>query len=125
LLGAKDPQEFTSLTATAAQPTLEKAIAYSRSVYEIVTQTNEEMKTFAEAQVGEWNKNIVGYLDQASKNAPAGSETVIAAVRSALAATNSVYDRLSDASKQASDIVESKFNDATTAVLNSAKKKAA
>ena len=125
LLGAKDPQAFASLNATAAQPALEKAIAYSRGVYEIVTQTNAEMKTFAEAQVGEFNKNIVGYLDQVSKNAPAGSDVIVAAVKSALAATNSAYDRMSSVTKQASDIVESKFNDATTAVLNSAKKKAA
>jgi phasin family protein len=125
LLGAKDPQEFASLSAAAAQPAIENVIAYSRSVYEIVTQTNADTKNFAEAQAGEFNKSIVGFLDKASTNAPAGSEAVIAAVRSALAATNSAYERMSSATKQASDIAESKFMDATTAVLNSAKKKAA
>src|SRR6266508_3987726 len=34
LLGAKDIQEFVNLNTAVAQPTLEKAIAYSRSVYE-------------------------------------------------------------------------------------------
>ncbi len=125
LFGAKDAQEFAGLSATAAQPAIEKATAYSRSVYEIMTQTNAEMKKFAEVQAGEFNKNIVGYLDQVSKNAPAGSDVVIAAFKSALAATNSAYDRMSDATKQASEIVESKFNAATTTVLNDAKKKAA
>lgn len=125
LLGAKDAQAFASLSATAAQPVMEKVTAYSRSVYEIVTQTNAEMKTFAEAQVGEFNKNIVGYLDQVSKNAPAGSDVIIAAVKSALAATNSVYNQMSNVTKQASDVAESRFVDATTVMLNSAKKKAA
>jgi phasin family protein len=35
LLGAKDVQEFVSLQSTLAQPAIEKAIAYSKSVYEV------------------------------------------------------------------------------------------
>src|SRR3972149_12051511 len=69
LLGAKDPQEFASLSATAAQPALEKAISYTRSVYDIATQTQAEMNKFAEAQAGEFKKNMAGYLDKGSKNA--------------------------------------------------------
>jgi len=125
LLGAKDAQDFAGLNASAAQPAIEKVVAYSRNVYEIVTQTNAELKTLAEAQAGEFNRNMAGYLDQVSKSAPAGSDVVVAAVRSALAATNSVYDQVSNATKQASDIAESRFMDATTTVLNSAKRKAA
>jgi len=124
LLGAKDAQAFASLSATAAQPALEKAIAYSRSVYEIATQTQAEMNKFAEAQTGEFNKNIVGFLDKVSKNAPAGSDVVIAAVKSALAATNSAYDSISRVTKQASELAETNFTAATT-VLKDAKKKAA
>ncbi len=124
LFGAKDPQEFASLSATAAQPAIEKAIAYSRSVYEIATQTQTDIKNFAEAQAGEFNKNIVGYLDKVSKNAPAGSDVVIAAVKSALAATNSAYDSISRATKQASELAETNFTAATTE-LKDAKKKTA
>ena len=36
LLNAKDVQELVNLNVAAAQPSLEKAIAYSRSVYELV-----------------------------------------------------------------------------------------
>jgi len=124
LLGAKDPQEFASLSATAAQPALEKAIAYSRSVYEIATQTQAEMSKFTETQTSDLNKNIVGYLDKVSKNAPAGSDVAIAAVKSALAAANSAYDSISRVTKQASELAETNFTAATT-VLKDAKKKAA
>jgi len=124
LLGAKDPQEFASLSATAAQPALEKAIAYTRSVYEIATQTQTELSKLAEARAGELNKNMVGYLDKVSKNAPAGSDVAIAAVKSALAAANSAYDSISRATKQASEFAETNFAAATTAVKE-AKKKAA
>ena len=124
LLGAKDPQEFVSLNATAAKPGLEKAIAYSRSVYEIATQTQAEMNKVAEAQASEFNKNIVSYLDAVSKNAPAGSDVVIAAIKSALAASNSAYDSISRATKQASGMAETNFTAATT-MLKDARKKAA
>ena len=124
LLGAKDPQEFASLSATAAQPALEKALSYTRSVYEIATQTQAEMNKLAEAQAGEFNKNMAGYLDKVSKNAPAGSDVVIAAVKSALAATNSAYDSINRVTKQASELAETNFAAATT-VFKEAKKKAA
>ena len=124
LLGAKDAQAVASLSATAAQPVLEKAIAYSRGVYEIATQTQAEMNEFAEAQTGEFNKNIVDYLDKVAKNAPAGSNVAIAAVKSALAAANSAYDSVSRVTKQASELAESNFTAATT-VLKDAKTKAA
>ena len=124
LLGAKDPQEFATLTASAGQPSLEKAIAYSRSVYEIATQAQAEFGKFAEAQAGEFNKNIVSYLDKFSKNAPAGSDVAIAAVKSALAAANSAYDSLNRVAKQASELAETNFAAATT-VLKDVKKKAA
>jgi len=124
LLGAKDAQEFATLSATAGQPALEKAIAYSRGVYEIATQTQAEMNKFAESQAGDFSKNMVGYLDKFSKNAPAGSDVAIAAVKSALAAANSAYDSITRVTKQASELAESNFAAATT-VLKDAKKKAA
>ena len=126
LLGAKDPQEFANLTAAAAQPAgaIEKAISYSRSVYEIATQAQGEFGKFAEAQAGEFNKNFGSYLDKFSKNAPAGSDVAIAAVKSALAAANSAYDSFNRVAKQASEMAETNFAAATT-VLKDAKKKAA
>src|SRR3989449_9204778 len=56
LLNAKDPQEYLNLNAAATQPTMEKAIAYSRSVYEVAAQTNGELAKFLEAQAVEFNK---------------------------------------------------------------------
>ena len=124
LLGAKDAQEFAALSATAAQPVLDRAIAYSRGVYEIATQTQAELSKFAQAQAGEFNKNIIGYLDKVARNAPAGSDVAIAAVKSALAAANSACDSVSRVTKQASELAETNFAAATT-VLRDAKKKAA
>lgn len=70
LLGAKDVQEFINVNAAAAQPALEKAIAYSRSVYEVAAQSQTELTKALEAQASELNKNVVTFLDKVSKNAP-------------------------------------------------------
>lgn len=125
LLGAKDVQEIVNLNTAVGQPTLEKAIAYSRSVYEIASQTQGELAKFVEAQAAEFNKNLVGLLDKISKNAPAGSDVAVAAVKSALAAANSAYDSFNKVAKQATEIAEANFATATSAAKESHKKQRA
>ena len=124
LLGAKDPPELADLNAAAAQPSLENAIAYSRSVYELATQTQGEMNKIIESQASEFSRNMSGFLDKVSKNAPAGSDVAVAAVKSALAAANSAYDSITKVAKQASEIAEANFAAATSAAKEARKKAA-
>jgi len=116
LLGAKDAQEYFTLNAAANQPSLEKAIAYSRSVYEVAAQTQGEIAKFVEARAAEFSKNLLGMLDKASKNAPAGSDVAVAAVKTALAAATTAYDSFSKAAKQATEMAEANFTAATAPV---------
>lgn len=114
LLNAKDAQDYLTLNTAASQPALEKAIAYSRSIYEVAAQTQGEMAKFLEARAAEFNKNLVGILDKVSKNAPAGSDVAVAAVKSALAAASTAYDSFNKVAKQATEIAEANFAAATT-----------
>jgi len=125
LLGAKDVQEFVGLQSAFTQPTIEKAIAYSKSVYEVATDTNAELSKVAERRVAEWNENFVTLLDKVSKNAPAGSDVAVAAVKSMLAAANSAYDNLTKVAKQATEIAEANVAAATETVKGLAKAKKA
>jgi len=117
LLGAKDAQEAIALQASIAQPNVEKAVAYSRSVYEIAAQTQEELTKVVEVQFNEFNKNVAGLLDKVSKTAPAGSDVAVAAVKSAIAAANSAYDSLNKAAKQVAEIAEANVAAATNATV--------
>ncbi len=117
LLAVKDVQQLVSLQATLAQPAVEKAVAYSRSVYEIATQTQEELSKVVEGQFSEINKNVASALDKAAKNAPAGSDVAVAAVKSAIAAANSAYDSMTKAAKQVAEIAEANVAAATTATV--------
>jgi phasin family protein len=125
LLNAKDPQEYFTLNTAVTQPALEKAIAYSRSVYEVATQSQSELVKFLEARAAEFNKNLVGILDKVSKNAPAGSDVAVAAVKSALAAASTAYDSFNKVAKQATEMAEANFTAATTPTPHKEKKHAA
>jgi phasin family protein len=125
LLGAKDVQEFVGLQNIFAQPAIEKAIGYSRSLYQVATEANAEFSKVAERRVAEWNENFVTLLDKVSKNSPAGSDVAVAAVKSMLAAGNSAYDNFSKIAKQATEIAEANVSAATETVKGLAKAKKA
>jgi phasin family protein len=117
LLGAKDAQDLVGLQSSLGQPAVEKIVAYSRSVYEIATQTQEEISKVFEGQFAELNKNVASALDIAAKNAPAGSDVAVAAVKSAIAAANSAFDSMSKAAKQVTEIAEANVAAATNATV--------
>ena len=130
LMGAKDPQEAIALQASLAQPSVEKAVAYSRSIYEISAQTQEELAKMVEAQFADFQKNVAGLLDKVAKQSPAGSDVAVAAVKSAFAAANSAFDNMNKAAKQVAEIAEANVAAATSATVkavgsNAGKKKAA
>ena len=125
LLGAKDVQEFVALQNAFAQPAIEKAIAYSKSVYEVTTEANTELSKVAERRVAEWNEGFVSVLDKVSKNAPAGSDVAVAALKSMLAAGNSAYDNFNKVARQATEMAEANVSAATETVKGLAKAKKA
>ena len=116
LLSARDVQEYVNLNTAAAQPSLDKFIAYSRSVYEITTKQQAEFTRLVEGQAGVLNKSFVGALDQFARNAPAGSDVAIAAMKTALGAASTAYDSFSKVAKQATDIAQANVASATAAV---------
>lgn len=125
LAGAKDAQEFMSLQQSLAQPAMEKAVAYSKSVYAMATDANSEMSKFTESKASELNQNFASLLEKATKNAPAGSDVGVAAVKSMLSAANSAYDTFTKAAKQATEMAEANVSAATDTVKGFGKSKKA
>ena len=106
LLGAKDAQELLALQASLMQPLAEKAAAYSRHLYDIASGTTAEFGKAMEGQTAELQSKFMGLVDSAAKNAPAGSETAVAVMKSAVAAANNAYESVQKAVKQATDMAE-------------------
>jgi phasin family protein len=116
-LSVKDAQELMALQAGLLQPAAEKAAAYSRHLYDIAASTSAEVTKVAEATTSDAQKKFMGLVDSAVKNAPAGSENVVALVKSAVAAANNAFDGVQKASKQAADVAEANFQAMTATAV--------
>lgn len=121
VLGAKDAQELLALQAGLVQPLAEKTAAYSRHIYDIASAAGAELSKTFEGQAADAQKKFVGLVDNAAKNAPAGSETAVAVMKSAVAAANNAFESVQKAVKQASDIAEANFNTVATSAVNASK----
>jgi phasin family protein len=123
LSDVKNVQDLMSLQSTTAQPSLEKAVAYSKSVYEVAADTQSQINKVMEDRMAKVSGEIVAAIDNAVKTAPAGSEAAVAAFKSAVAAANTAYDTLSKVSREAADMAMNNAS-AQAAKVVAAKKKA-
>ncbi|WP_298924607.1 phasin family protein [uncultured Ramlibacter sp.] len=121
VLSVKDAQELLALQAGLFQPLAEKTAAYSRHLYDIASGTGAEFGRAFEAQAAETQKKFLAVVDNAAKNAPAGSETAVAVFKSAVAAGNNALESVQKAVKQASDVAEANFNAVASTAVNAAK----
>jgi len=113
----KDPQEAAAFVSSLAQPNSEKAIAYTRHVYDIVSGVSNELIKLTEAQVAEGQQQVSEAIDQLAKNAPTGSESAVALMKSSLATVSTAYDSMNKAAKQAAEVAESNLSAATNATI--------
>lgn len=117
LSSVKDVQGLMALQSSLAQPTIEKAVAYSRSVYEILSESSGSMNQIIESQSAEIKKNFSAALEQSMKNAPAGSESVMAAVKSVMAQADSAFETMTQSSKQAKAMIENAVASSNAATI--------
>lgn len=116
LLGAKDAQEFFTLSSAHTQPNAEKAIAYGRHLANIASSTQAEFTQAAETQIAETNRKVLALIEEVTKNAPAGSHNVVEMFKTAMSTANASYDQLTKTTKQAVDAMEANFNNAVSQV---------
>lgn len=116
----KDAQEVSSFISGSAQPSADKALAYSKHVYDIFAGVQAELSKLAEAQIAEGRQQVSAAVEQLTKNAPAGSESAVAMLKSSLATATSAYDSLAKAAKQAADVAESNLSAAANATFKAA-----
>ena len=121
LLSVKDAQELLALQSGLFQPLAEKAAAYSRHLYDIATGTTAEFGKAFEGQTADAQKSFMGLVDSAAKNAPAGSESAVAIMKSSVAAANNALESVQKAVKQATEMAEANFNAVAATATNATK----
>ena len=123
-LSVKDAQDLLAMQANLFQPLAEKTAAYSRHLYDIATGSAAELGKSFEGQAADAQKKFMGLVDNAAKNAPAGSEAAVAIMKSTVAAANNALESVQKAVKQATEVAEANFN-AVAATATNASKQAA
>lgn len=121
MLSVKDAQELMALQSGLLQPLAEKTAAYSRHLYDITSGSTAEMTKAFEGQAADAQKKFMGLVEEATKNAPAGSEAAVSVMKNAVAAANSALESVQKAVKQATEAAESNFNAVAASAVDAAK----
>jgi len=118
----KDPQALVAFVQAQAKPNADKFQAYGRAVYDILSSSSDEFSKAAEAQFAQANQEAAKFIDSVAKNAPAGSEPAVAALKSAVAASSAAVDNFNRMAKSTMATVKSQ---AERAANSASKSKAA
>ena len=122
IAAVKDIKELAALKDSLAQPSIERATAYAKNIYDVTAATQAEFGKLVDEQIADFNKQFVTVLDRMVKNAPAGSEVGIAALKSGIAAAYGAYENLSKVAKQITEVTQSNIEAAAKQTVNGAKK---
>ena len=120
-MAAKSPQDLMAVQAALVQPAIEKSVSYGRHIADIANSTSAVFTKAVEGKVAESEKAVKSLVESSLKNAPAGSETAVAVMKSAVAAANNAFESMQKAVKQASDMAETNFKTAATTAMNATK----
>ena len=118
LLSAKDAQEFMALQTGLVQPMAEKTVAYNRHVYNIASTSGAEFTKAFEEQFAKAQEGVNAVVDNAAKDAPAGTENAVAMLKNAMTASQTAIETAQNAAKRAVEVAESNFNTATAQVVS-------
>ncbi|MEO5659794.1 MAG: phasin family protein [Polaromonas sp.] len=121
VMGVKDAQELLALQASMVQPLAEKTAAYSRHLYDIAQSAGAELSKSMEGQTSEAQKKFADLIESATQNAPAGSETAVTMMKSAMTAANTAFDSVQKAVKQAGEMAETNFNTVSDSAVKASK----
>jgi phasin family protein len=120
VMNAKNPQELAQISVGATPPILERMISYSRSLYQLASESQTEFANLFQGQTGRLNQSVAGVFESISRNAAASSEAAVAVTKSALDATTSAQDGFAKAAQEAAKTAERSVSDAANVAQETA-----
>lgn len=120
VLKVQDAQEALNFSAGLYQPGAEKTVAYGKQVFDVVSAIQADVSRLSQEQLGQFQAQLVELIEQFGKNAPAGSESLVAGLKSALASTTSAYENMVKSARQAVEAANTNIAAATDATLKAA-----
>jgi phasin family protein len=120
-LEVKDIQQLLAHQAEAVQPMAEKIMAYSRHLYELAHETQENFTKSAEREFQAGQKKINALVEDWTNNAPAGSDAAVNAMKQAIASATNVFETSQKAVKHAVEVAQTNLNNATSTIEKTVK----
>jgi phasin family protein len=109
LLSASDPQAFVAQQAGRNGALAERAQSYYRGLYEIALSTHTGFAAIAGAQYEAHNRRVQALFEDVSKQAPAGSEVAVVALKKLIDSSSALYDSVNKSVRQAVNMAEGSF----------------
>lgn len=109
LFSARDPQSFSAAFGSFANPAqqAERLLEFNRKVYDLISATQADIAKLGERQAAQSTQQMQDLVAEIAKNAPAGSESAVAMLKSAVEGAGSVYESAQKTAKQAAEMAES------------------
>ena len=111
ITGAK---EFAAVNTKLSEAGVQQALGYTRGLYEIASQGQAEFTTLADDAWPGYTNRVSAWVETAAKNAPAGSEVAVKALKSTVAATNAAYEQFSKVTQQIVSLTDATVRAAIT-----------
>jgi len=121
VMGAKDPAEFLALQTGSLQSMAEKSTAYGNHLAAIVAESGAELTKSFEGKFAESQKGFSALVENISKNAPAGSESAMAFIKSTVSASQNAIESAQNSAKNAMATAESNYAAMTDQVVKATK----
>lgn len=121
LATVKDLNDLMSLRSKFAETSIEKSVSYGKAVYETASKAQAEVNQFLQDGFAKINTELTAAVESATKSAPNGTDAILSAVKSTVAATSAAVDNLTKAAKQVAEMTESTVKAAATATADAVK----
>ena len=109
LLSVADPQVFFAQQTSPNGAVTERIQSWQRGVYEIAVGTQTGFSAIAAAQYEAHNRRVQALFEDMSKQAPAGSEAAVAALKKLIDSSGAFYDSVNKSVRQAVNMAEGSF----------------
>ena len=115
----KDPKELSAVGTKLAEKMVERATNYSREVYEVASEAQNELTKLTEETLTSYKDKITGNIETALKSAPAGADAAVKAFKSSMAVAADAVETITKAAQQVTSITEANLKAAAdTAAQN-------
>lgn len=121
LAEAKDAEAMLALRARLAEQAVDRALGYSRNVYEVATQAQQQLTKLVEQRFTAYQQETAAAMEKMIQAAPGGSDAASAAIKSTIAATQAAMDSMTKAAKQVAELADANVKAVTEAATSAFK----